>query len=136
MLNNFYPFIAGLCLDISDRAAFIYTAFDSMFSSKYCGSRAADVCGSSSNVICLLVSAKDVTETLIGYDQIFRRIMKKLQAGMSPVQSIAFLVSYDAGTAQDALEVTGEIVGRLSEMWSDISTDGQVSRGRSTVQEH
>ena len=118
-------------MDMSDRAAFLYTAFDSMFSSNYCGSRAADLCGSSSNALCLLVSAKDVTETLIGYDQIFRRIMKKLQAGVSPIQTIAFLVNYDAGSVQDSEEVSKEIVGRLSEMWSDISTDGQVAIYRS-----
>ena len=111
---------------MNDRAAFIYSAFDSMFSSKFCGSKAADFCGSTANGLCLLLSAKDITETLTGYDQIFRRIMKKLQAGVSPVQSFAFLINFESGSEQNTEEVTKEIVERLSEMWSDISNDGQV----------
>ena len=111
---------------MNERAAFLYTAFDSMFSSKYCGSRAADLCGSTLNSLCLLVSAKDVTETLTGYDQIFRRIMMKLQAGVSPIQSIALLVNYETGSTQDSDEVSREIVDRLSKMWADVSNDGQV----------
>jgi hypothetical protein len=110
---------------MSDRAAFLYTAFDSMFSAKFCGSKAADFCGSTSNGLCLLMSAKDVTETLTGYDQIFRRVMKKLQAGASPVQSILFLVKSDSGSADNSEAITNEIKTRMSEIWSDY--DGQVS---------
>lgn len=114
---------------MSDRAAFLYTAFDSMFSAKFCGSKAADFCGSTSNGLCLLMSAKDVTETLTGYDQIFRRVMKKLQAGASPVQSILFLVKSDSGSADNSDGITNEIKTRISEIWSDY--DGQVS-GKNT----
>lgn len=114
---------------MSDRAAFLYTAFDSMFSAKFCGSKAADFCGSTSNGLCLLMSAKDVTETLTGYDQIFRRVMKKLQAGASPVQSILFLVKSDSGSADNSDAITNEIKTRMSEIWSDY--DGQVS-GKNT----
>ena len=118
--------VIGLCLDMSDRAAFLYTAFDSMFSAKFCGSKAADFCGSTSNGLCFLMSAKDVTETLTGYDQIFRRVMKKLQAGASPVQSILFLVKSDSGSAEPDTLITNEIKTRMSEIWSDY--DGQVRR--------
>ena len=117
--------VVGLCLDMSDRAAFLYTAFDSMFSAKFCGSKAADFCGSTSNGLCLLMSAKDVTETLTGYDQIFRRVMKKLQAGASPVQSILFLVKSDSGSADNSDAIAIEIKTRMSEIWSDY--DGHVS---------
>ena len=110
---------------MSDRAAFLYTAFDSMFSAKFCGSKAADFCGSTSNGLCLLMSAKDVTETLTGYDQIFRRVMKKLQAGASPIQSILFLVKSDSGSADNSDAITNQIKTRMSEIWSDY--DGQVS---------
>jgi hypothetical protein len=113
-------------LDISDRGAFLFTAFDSMFTTKFCGSRAADFCGSVSNNLCLLMSAKDVTETLTGYDQIFRRVMKKLQSGVSPVQTLAIMVNFDAGSVENSETLSNEITGRLSEIWSDISTDGQV----------
>ena len=110
---------------MSDRAAFLYTAFDSMFSAKFCGSKAADFCGSTSNGLCFLLSAKDVTETLTGYDQIFRRVMKKLQAGASPVQNILFFVKSDTGSADISEALSSEIKARMSEIWSDY--DGQVS---------
>jgi hypothetical protein len=113
-------------LDISDRGAFLFTAFDSMFSTKFCGSRAADFCGSVSNNLCLLMSAKDVTETLTGYDQIFRRVMKKLQSGASPVSTLAILVNFDSGSVENSEALSNEINGRLSEIWNDISNDGQV----------
>jgi hypothetical protein len=125
LINNF-GMRSGLCLDMSDRAAFLYTAFDSMFSSKFCGSRAADFCGSVSNGICMLISAKDVTETLTGYDQIFRRVLKKLQAGATPIQKIAFLVNFEAGSENSADEISKEISDRLSQIWGDFSSDGQV----------
>lgn len=120
--------LSGLCLDMSDRAAFLYTAFDSMFSSKFCGSRAADFCGSVSNGICMLISAKDVTETLNGYDQIFRRVLKKLQAGSTPIQKIAFLVNFEAGSVNGADEISKEISDRLSQIWGDFASDGQVTK--------
>lgn len=110
---------------MSDRAAFLYTAFDSMFSAKFCGSKAADFCGSTSNGLCFLLSAKDVTETLTGYDQIFRRVMKKLQAGASPVQNMLFFVKSDSGSAASSEALSSEIKARMSEIWSDY--DGQVS---------
>lgn len=114
-------------MDISDRGAFLFTAFDSMFSTKFCGSRAADFCGSVSNSLCLLMSAKDVTETLTGYDQIFRRVMKKLQSGVSPVQTLAIMVNFESGLVENSEILANEIVERLSEIWSDISNDGKVT---------
>lgn len=114
-------------MDISDRGAFLFTAFDSMFSTKFCGSRAADFCGSVSNNLCLLMSAKDVTETLTGYDQIFRRVMKKLHSGVSPVQTLAILVNFDSGSMKNSETISSEISQRLSEIWSDVSNDGQVT---------
>ena len=75
----------------------------------------------------MLISAKDVTETLTGYDQIFRRVLKKLQAGSTSIQKIAFLVNFEAGSVDGADEISKEIVDRLSQIWGDFSTDGQVT---------
>jgi hypothetical protein len=72
------------------------------------------------------MSAKDVTETLTGYDQIFRRVMKKLQSGASPVSTLAILVNFDSGSVENSEALSNEITGRLSEIWNDISNDGQV----------
>lgn len=73
------------------------------------------------------MSAKDVTETLTGYDQIFRRVMKKLHSGVSPVQTLAILVNFDSGSMENSETLSSEISQRLSEIWSDVSNDGQVT---------
>jgi hypothetical protein len=115
--------LIGLCVDMGSHGAFLFTAFDSMFSPKFCGSKAADFCGSVSNSVFVLLTAKDVTETLNGYDQIFRRIIKKVISASSPVQSITFLVKYESVSSED---ISKEIKDRLAEIWSDMSGDDQV----------
>ena len=112
----------GLCLDTSDRGAFLYASFDSMFSSEFCGSKAADVCSSVSSSVYVLVSSKDLTETLLGHDQIFRRILKKIDINSSPIQSIVVLVKTEAGVSS----VSDEVQNRLSDIWNDINGNEQV----------
>ena len=109
---------------MSDTGAFLYANFDSMFSAQFCGSKAADFCGSVSSNIFVLVSARDLTETLQGHDQIFRRMMTKLKLAASPLQSITFVVKAEAAESGNW---ESEIQDRLSEIWGDVSGDTQVS---------
>ena len=93
-----------------------------MFSSEFCGSKAADVCASVSSSVYVLVSSKDLTETLLGHDQIFRRILKKIDINSSPIQSIVVLVKTEAGVSS----VSDEVQNRLSDIWNDIHGNEQV----------
>ena len=98
-----------------------------MYSSKFCGSKAADFCGAVSSSIYILVSAKDLTETLDGHDQIFRRIIKKLQINGSSLNSINFVVKVESGDSTVSNEFSAEISPRLSEIWNDIAGSEPVS---------
>ena len=98
-----------------------------MYSSKFCGSKAADFCGAVSSNIYILVSAKDLTETLDGHDQIFRRIIKKLQINGSPLNSIDFILKVESGDSTVSNQFSAEILDRLSEIWNDIAGSEQVS---------
>lgn len=106
--------------------AFLYASFSSMFSTKFCGSKAADFCGAVSSSIYILVSAKDLAETLNGHDQIFRRIIKKLQVNGSPLKSINFMVKVESGDNVAPEMFSAHIQERLSEIWDDMAGNGQV----------
>mmetsp|Transcript_30916 Transcript_30916/g.29529 ORF Transcript_30916/g.29529 Transcript_30916/m.29529 type:complete len:544 (-) Transcript_30916:32-1663(-) len=126
--TTFGPNSRGLCLDMNERGAFVYTAFDNMYSTKFCGSKAADFCGSISNSLCILLSARDVTETLNGYDQIFRRVLKKvMDSSMQSLTSLTILVSNEGTSEEEKEEVSVEINNRLSEIWKDLSPVGEIS---------
>lgn len=133
--TSFAPNSRGLCLDMNERGAYVYTAFDNMYSTKFCGSKAADFCGSVSNSLCILLSAQDVTETLNGYDQIFRRVLKKvMDSSMQSLMSLTVLVNYEAGSQVDKEEVSVEISSRLSDIWNDLLPDGENLLERMTVE--
>jgi hypothetical protein len=118
----------GVLLEVTDRAAFAYTAFETMFSPKFCGSKAADYCSTVSNCIFVLLSGKDASETLHGYDQLFRRMLGKIHASSSPVRSITFFVKVEGasgGTSGvDIGAVTQEITRHLQDMWADLDASG------------
>ena len=116
-------------MDLNDRGAFLYTAFESMYSAKFCGSKAADYCGSVSNCVFVLLSGKDSTETLNGYDQLFRRMLTKIHASASPVRSLTFFVKLEGpsggASGVDIGGVTQEITRRLNEIWVDLTGEGR-----------
>ena len=113
---------------MNDRGAFLYTAFESMYSSKFCGSKAADYCSTVSNCVFILLSGKDASETLNGYDQLFRRMLSKLHSSVSTIRSITFFVKLEgpSGTASnvDIGGVTQDITKRLNDIWTDMTGDG------------
>jgi hypothetical protein len=75
-----------------------------------------------------LLSARDVTETLNGYDQIFRRVLKKvMDSSMQSLTSLTILVSNEGKSEEEKEEVSVEINNRLSEIWKDLSPVGEIS---------
>lgn len=113
-------------MDCTALGGFLHVSFEEMYSTKLCGSKAADFCGTTSNCIALLMSAKDLSATLDGYDQILRRVLKKIVVGASPVQSIVFLVKGSGSFATEAVERL--ISSKVSDIWTDLThASGQVS---------
>ena len=116
-------------MDLNDRGAFLYTAFESMYSAKFCGSKAADYCGSVANCVFVLLSGKDSSETLNGYDQLFRRMLTKIHASSSPVRSLTFFVKLEGpsggASGVDIGGVTQEITRRLNDIWVDLTGEGR-----------
>jgi hypothetical protein len=99
-----------------------------MYSSKFCGSKAADYCSTVSNCVFILLSGKDASETLNGYDQLFRRMLTKINNSLSTVRSITFFVKLEgpSGTVSsvDIGAVTQDITNRLNDIWADLTGDG------------
>jgi hypothetical protein len=54
-----------------------YSVFDTMFASKYSGSKAVDHALRTSSVICVTLSSEDVRANFIRVDQVFRRLFNK-----------------------------------------------------------
>jgi hypothetical protein len=114
----------GINLDCTGQGGFLHVSFEEMYSTKFCGSKAADFCGTTSNCIAILMSSKDLSETLDGYDQILRRVLKKVTIGVSPVQSLVFLVK---NNGMIATETAGNLIStKVGEIWTDLTS--QVSR--------
>lgn len=68
----------GVYLDVSlNQCAVLYSSFDSLFSTQFCGSQAVDYFHSlSSSVTCFVLKAVELPSVLLGYDQLFRRLVK------------------------------------------------------------
>lgn len=65
-------------MEIDDSKAVIYATFSSMFSPKYCGSKAIEFQCSLPGSFCVAVKAVDLENALAGYEQIFRRMLKRI----------------------------------------------------------
>jgi hypothetical protein len=111
----------GINLDCTGQGGFLHVSFEEMYSTKFCGSKAADFCGATSNCVAILVSSKDLSETLDGYDQILRRVLKKVAVGASPVQSIVFLVESNGMIAAETAE--NLISTKVGEIWADLTSE-------------
>lgn len=118
----------GAYIDFTNRGAFLYSAFENMYSSKFCGSKAADYCGTVSNCIFVLLSSTDVEETLSGFDQVFRRLFKKISSSTSNVKLMTILVKQDDSSSNLFNEKdSDQLLLRLNEIWSDINSEMTVS---------
>ena len=67
-------------MDITSNSKIIlYSSFNSIFSSKFCGSKAIDyLCSLDSGNLCIVLKSDEVDSNIRVYEQIFRRLLKSV----------------------------------------------------------
>lgn len=123
----------GVYLDINDSCAYLYTKFDTMFSNdKFCGSKAIDYCTTTSNCVIIGLSATDLDDSLVGYEQIFRRLLNKVNKDASSktgsegkdsfLSSLVVLVgTTESSSSNSNDEMVYKVTKAIESIWNDIS---------------
>jgi hypothetical protein len=108
----------GVYLDVNDNNAVLFSVFDTMYSTKFCGSKAADYSVDVCNNIVVGLSAIDLEDALIGYDQIFRRVLNRMMKNKDIKLNI---VIANDGTIDNGNELTAKVQNMVNILWSDLS---------------
>lgn len=85
-----------------------------MVSSKFCGCNAIDYCNSLPGSTCLVFKAADIINSLVGYDQIFRRVLKF--AKQNPNYEVTILLDVD----EDSENASDLILSHAKAIWQEM----------------
>ncbi|KAJ1439662.1 hypothetical protein B484DRAFT_476861 [Ochromonadaceae sp. CCMP2298] len=100
----------GVSLDLTADQAVLYSSFDRMFSPKMCGSKAIDFQCSLPGSVCVAVRALDLSSSLQGFEQLFRRLLNS--AEQSP-KHVLLLVDERGAASGDYERILGQFLGSL-----------------------
>lgn len=111
--------VNGISIDVTEYGAVLYTSFDTMFSSKFCGSKATDFCSDVSNSFIITSTAVDIDEILSSYDQVIRRLFNKVSRENIPVRSITVILS--DSSSSDLEQVSKKVEKTFEKIWTEVS---------------
>jgi len=125
----------GILLDLKIPVAYLYTAFDSMYSVTFCGSKAVDYYKCLPGKICIALKYVDLDSVLVGYDQIFRRILKHDGAASNGTASseVVFLVDTEGSEGSINEE---EFCRRVTEHLNNILNESDATVSFHTYHQH
>jgi hypothetical protein len=109
-------------LDLTGEQAVLYSSFDRMFSSKMCGSKAIDFQCALPGSVCVAVRALDLSTSLQGFEQLFRRLLNAAAAEQGPAKQLLLLVderSVDSGAGSGAAYYEGQLGQFLASLWAE-----------------
>ena len=130
MLTSYYarlvarflpPTHTGICIDGTESAAVLLAHYDSMFSSKYCGSKAVDFVGSLANTLVIVLPQQEIADVLSGHDQTMRRLATAIRrrsaaAGGCQIKNVFFLSTREGSARSSSEEVNQAFDG----IWGDV----------------
>lgn len=129
--TNFNNAEKGVSVETSDNGLILFSSFDSITSLSFCGSKAVDYCNALPGSICLVFKSSDIYSALLGYDQIFRRLLahskELIVSGGSPLK-VTILIEMkdeDAGM-QDT--VTSAVVAHMKSIWMEADAEESFAR--------
>jgi hypothetical protein len=125
-------FCAGVQLDVSASSVILYSSFDRIFSSLFCGSKAADLCcalntSPAATALCVATTSSELDLSLQSFDQIYRRLLKfaheKLTLGADnrPLELVMFVDETGVTEANHgtASQYSDTITTFLRNMWNE-----------------
>ena len=113
--------LAGLALQLEEENIILYSAFNTMSSTKFCGSKAIDYCCSVSSSVCLTFNGLDLENSLRGYDQVLRRFVKSA-ARQDEAVAITFIVDTATCSDEDRVDCSALINRLLRKLWSEANS--------------
>lgn len=124
LLTNF----SGLLLEIKDSAIYLYASFDSIYSGKFNGCKALDFYQKLPGKLCIALKAIDIDSVLVGYDQLFRRVLNYAKerkaadttdATVAPQLELSFIVSTEGASTVDEAALNQKILSHLNRIVSE-----------------
>lgn len=132
-------------MEKKDSVLVLYSSFDKIYSSKFCGCKAVDYYLQLPGKVCVAVKSADLESVLVGCDQIFRRLLQQGKARLSSASAVnessdsarvdpqrlelCFLVSTESPSADSTADSDGDgsalrqrIAARLDRILAE--TDG------------
>lgn len=91
--------------------------YESMYSSNYCGSKAADFLGSFSNTLLVVLPPAETSEIMTAHDQTLRRLAQAIKTRMNsakPVRALFFL------TADLESRAAEDVAQAFEGVWADV----------------
>eukprot|EP01038_Epipyxis_sp_PR26KG_P010787 gene10787-14484_t len=112
----------GIEFDCSQHGSVILSSFDTIYSkSAFCGSKAVEFSKLLSDKIFIITKAINFESLLIGYEQIFRRILNRNNAD-APKRTISFLMDV-ANVEFDKDRSLEYAKNHLKELWKDFDSN-------------
>lgn len=111
-----------MLLEKKDSVLVLYSSFDKIYSSKFCGCKAVDYYLQLPGKVCVAVKSADLESVLVGCDQIFRRLLQQGKAKLSSASAVnessdsvepqrlelCFLVSTESPSADSTADSDGD----------------------------
>lgn len=113
----------GLCLQLSLNGASIYSSYDSMISSEFCGAKAVDFSVLASNIVCVSLPLEGLEDSLIGYDQVFRRIVYKANLLKKKLSVKVVIDSTGLPRVENRNEIIDSITQKIKEIQDEVSNE-------------
>ena len=101
--TNFIGNANGIYLDVSNQCLVLYSSFDSIFSSQFCGSKSIEFFKNINGSICFVLKGQEVDSVLSGYDQLFRRILKNAIEKPIVVTFVVDMQDFSSGDMSEKL---------------------------------
>ena len=119
----------SLCLDVSadNSAVYLYSNFNTMFSPKFCGSKATDYSSDISTNVILAFSSSTLSQALQNYEQVIRRIFNRVKLGLHASSSDSNKVSCltvivgNTGNSESEGDMKDKVSKALIDIWADMT---------------
>lgn len=115
--SQFTPTNNGVAVEIvDDKVILLKGCFTEMFSSsKFSGSRLVQYFNNLACPVVMMVRSDNIDETIVAYDQVFKRLLHDLSAKTASKKQLAFVVE----TKESSDSISVALHNALEKIWSD-----------------
>lgn len=119
-LHYSYDDKIGVSAEVVDNALVLRGCFDRMYSDKFCGSKAVDFLSSLQCANVVVLPSEDIEDSLVIYDQVFRRILTSKLSSEPSEDKKDKLVLVVATSTMDLDQVPNKAIAFLQNMFEEL----------------